>query len=244
MINRAHRWSHNPRRGWDPIPAEYAEQYAREVARVDPDTLTRVETALGEFGGRRVADVGSGPGQYGIAFAERGALVTCVDVSRRYLEIARNGFDRAGLSGEFVLAYMEDIGKIAPETFDFVFNNVCWYYCAQDYEFARSLLCATKAGGLLFIRVANAESHKNPQIIRRLQYWLYRKIGWKIGHLLPPRGRVEQAFRRTRSCNVIVDYSDPDVDVVIIRKDADTSHRAEEQTAAMKGREDVWERDT
>lgn len=218
LINRLHRLTHNPKRGWDPIPAAYAEQYAEESGCVDPVTVGRVEAAAGGLEGRRVADVGSGPGQYGIAFGQRGALVTCVDVSRRYLEIAKRGFDDAGLSGEFVLAYMEDIGKIAPAMFDLVFNNVCWYYCTGDYEFARSLLRAVKPGGVLFTRVPNAESHRDAPRGRKARYWIHKRVAWKIGHLFPPRGRVEQAFRRAGFCEITADYSDPEVDLVVVRK--------------------------
>lgn len=218
MINRLHRLTHSPKWGWDPIPAGYAEQYARGVAQVDAPVIEWVETAAGGLAGRRVADVGSGPGQYGIAFTQRGALVTCVDVSRGYLEIAKRAFNGAGLSGDFILAYMEDIGKIAPGTFDLVFNNVCWYYCTGDYEFARSLLRATKPGGLIFIRVQNAESHTDAPMTRRARYWMHKRFAWKVGHLFPPRGRVERTFQWTGRCEVTADYSDPCMDLVVVRK--------------------------
>lgn len=218
MINRLHRLLHDPKQGWDPISASYAEQYAGEVAGVDLSIVKRVEAAVGGLEHRRVADVGSGPGQYGIAFGKRGAQVTCVDVSGRYLEIARRGFGAAGLSAEFVLAYMEDLGKIACGEFDVVFNNVCWYYCTGDYGFARSLLRATKPGGILFVRVQNAESHVHAQAGRRVRYWMHKRLGWKMGHLFPPRGRVEQAFRRTGLCETTADYSDPGMDLVLVRK--------------------------
>src|SRR6185437_4694667 len=114
MINRLHRALHNPHKGWDPIPQEYAEHYATEVASVDSEFVAKICNVGGGVEGKRVADVGSGPGQYGLEFARRGAQVTCIDVSRRYLEIARSRFADAGRIADFHLAYMDDIGVIAP----------------------------------------------------------------------------------------------------------------------------------
>jgi len=48
---------------------------------------------LGDLSGRRILDVGCGPGRYAVAAAERGAEVVGIDISRAMLEIAR---ERAG----------------------------------------------------------------------------------------------------------------------------------------------------
>lgn len=218
MINRLHRLLHDPQRGWDPIPNEYAEDYAANVASLDLNLVERLERQVGRFEGKHVADVGSGPGQYGLEFARRGAEVTCIDVSRRYLEIARRRFESAGQNAKFVLTYMDSIGRVAPGGFDVIFNNVCWYYCVGDHSFARSMMGATRPGGAILVCVQNAESHKNASRGRRVLYSLHRWMHWKVGHLFPPRGRVEEAFRSIRGCDVSADYTDRDFDIVMVRK--------------------------
>ena len=77
MFNRIHSYFHDPARGWDPITAEYAATY-RNIASVDMGVVDSFERAVGGLRGRKVADVGSGPGHYALEFARRGAIVTCV----------------------------------------------------------------------------------------------------------------------------------------------------------------------
>lgn len=226
MINRLHRLLHDPNRGWDPISQEYAEHYAKEIATIDSELVARVCALAGSVDGRHVADVGSGPGQYGLEFALRGARVTCIDISRRYLDIARRRFADAGRTADFVLTYMDDIGMISPGSFDVLFNNVCWYYCVEDYKFARSMLRAARNGGLIVVRVQNAESLRNAKWSRRLIYGIYGGLGWKIGHLLPPRGLVERVFRGAGGCDVSADYTDSGHDVVVVRKAVGTAASA------------------
>lgn len=215
MINRLHRLLHDPARGWDPIPASYAERYSISAA-ADWTFIDWVEKWAGGFAGKRVADIGSGPGQYALEFARRGAHVTCVDVSRRYLEIARRTFLEAGREAEFILAYMDDVGELAPKQFDLIFSNVCWYYCLGDCSFAASLLRALKKGGGVAIRVQNAASDVNTRSLRRALYCVYKRFHWKVGHLFPPRGRVAYAFERQGTCTVTADYTDPNIDVVFV----------------------------
>jgi SAM-dependent methyltransferase len=69
---------------------------------------------LGDLSGRRVLDVGCGPGRYAVAAAERGAEVVGVDISRMMLTLARgHARDRAvdGLC-RFVQA---DFGEYEPD---------------------------------------------------------------------------------------------------------------------------------
>lgn len=53
--------------------------------------------------GARVLDVGCGPGRHAIPLARSGLAVTGVDVSARFLEIARRAGSEAGLGGNLAL---------------------------------------------------------------------------------------------------------------------------------------------
>jgi SAM-dependent methyltransferase len=216
LVNWLHALLHDPSRGWDPITPEYAAEYGR-ISSVDPALVERFERALGGLHGREIADLGSGPGHYALEFARRGAKVTCVDVSRCYLESAAAKFRAAGLEATSALGYMDHIHRITRGGFDGIFSNVSWYYCMNDFVFARRLAASLRPGGLAFVRASNAHAERKGGA-RRLVYWANNVLALKVGHPHPPRGRIARAFERTGACDVSVDYSDADTDVVLARR--------------------------
>jgi 2-polyprenyl-3-methyl-5-hydroxy-6-metoxy-1,4-benzoquinol methylase len=54
---------------------------------------------LGDLSGRRVLDIGCGPGRYAVALAERGAEVVGVDISETMLSLARGHARERGVAG-------------------------------------------------------------------------------------------------------------------------------------------------
>ena len=110
MINQIHQALLRPEKGWDPVPASHAAVYAPFAwAHVrDEGVIDRIEDAMGRVAGKKVLDLGGGPGQYSVAFARRGANVTWHDVSAVYqsFSMAKAAVSRsfhfllAGLSGE------------------------------------------------------------------------------------------------------------------------------------------------
>jgi 2-polyprenyl-3-methyl-5-hydroxy-6-metoxy-1,4-benzoquinol methylase len=213
MINRIHAYFHDPARGWDPISEGYARGYgANQVA--DLSLVDRFDRSLGGLVGKKIIDVASGPGHYSIEFARRGAVVTCFDISRNYLAMARDRFDRAGFVAEYALGYLDDINAVTSGNFDGVFSNIAWNYCMNDFTFARALVNAVRPGGKIFIRETNETFERDKGVVRKALYALNRSLGLKIGHVHPPRGRVEQAFERA-GCALEAIYPDPATDIVI-----------------------------
>src|ERR1700722_6597732 len=88
-VNRLHMLFHRVEKGWDPVSSSYAEEYAL-LAEKDCSSLLvdRIEEQVGGLRGKRVLDLGGGPGQYSVLFAMRGAEVTWHDASQSYREIA------------------------------------------------------------------------------------------------------------------------------------------------------------
>jgi 2-polyprenyl-3-methyl-5-hydroxy-6-metoxy-1,4-benzoquinol methylase len=217
VVNWLHSRFRDPARGWDPIPEQYAEEYGRNAVP-DPRIVSWFADTVGELRGRKVADVGSGPGHYSLEFARRGAAVTCVDISRNYLSMIETRMQREGLSARYALGYMDSINRITDGNFDALFSNVAWNYCMNDWSFARQLLRAVRPGGVIAIRETNETYLPRQDSFRKAVYWLNDSLGWKIGHPLPPRGRIADAFRRAGPCDVSVDYSDTTVDLVTVRR--------------------------
>lgn len=217
-VNLIHSLLHRVDAGWDPIPREYAEQYARRVWNTKSETLVdRLATLTKGVKDKRVLDLGGGPGQYSVLFAQRGALVVCHDVSREYQRIARNRAMAAGVSLEFSLGYLEAARKFGPDSFDVVFCRVCWAYCRSDRTFARMLYSLIKPGGLAYVE-CDTPALAKPRGLRKLQYWMNTRLWWKIGHPLPPHGRIAKLIHRYPVTFMELDYSSELQDIVIFIK--------------------------
>jgi SAM-dependent methyltransferase len=207
MLNRLHATLHRPEHGWDPVPAAHLEAYSAHAASTfDQEVVPRLEAKVGALEGKRILDLGGGPGDYSIEFCRRGARVVWHDVSRRYMDLARANALQAGVAIEFSLGYLEDARSRWADEFDLVFCRVCWSYCMDDQRFARILYSLIKPGGAGYIE-CNTPALADPRGLRKLQYLLNSKLGLKIGHPYPPHGRIESLFRRLPISNIEVDYS-------------------------------------
>lgn len=77
--------------------------------------------ALGLEPGMRVLDVGCGPGRHAVALGRRGIEVLGVDISERFIEVAVEVADRAGVSGLVGFARGDAralLGVVEPGAFD------------------------------------------------------------------------------------------------------------------------------
>jgi 2-polyprenyl-3-methyl-5-hydroxy-6-metoxy-1,4-benzoquinol methylase len=216
-VNYLHSLFHRVESGWDPISREYAEEYARFVAsRVDISLVELLEEKVGGLRGRRVLDLGGGPGQYSALFAQRGADVTWHDVSREYQRIAEARATALGVQVRYSLGYLESASKLGA-VFDLVFCRVCWNYGRSDRRFARMLYSVVKPGGIGYVE-CNTPAFSNPAGLRKVQYWLNQCLAWKIGHPMPPRGRIAKLIHNFPLSSLSVDYSSPLLDVVEFKK--------------------------
>jgi SAM-dependent methyltransferase len=186
-------------KGFDPISSGGAEKYAAyEWANLNTRVIDDLEQRLGGLAGKRVLDLGAGPGQYAVEFARRGANVTWFDISRQYLAVAQGKAADLGTTLDFGLGYMEEAKQYLDRPFDFVFNRICWFYCANDRKFARLIHGLIRPGGCAYIDnyLRDASGKFDPR------YWLNAQIGLKIGHPAPPPGRLEKLFHAYRDLDL------------------------------------------
>lgn len=222
MINRIIAAFQRPEDGWDPISPQYAAAYAREHGEEADETLVdALEAWIGGFAGKHVLDLGSGPGQYAVAFARRGALVTCHDISRSYLQIAREKAQASCVADRmrFSIGYMDDALCLAPGPWDLVFNRVCWYYAFDDRSFAELIYRLIAPGGYGYIDTHNASFRREDlSLSSAVRTWMNSHLGLKIGHPHPPRGRIEQLLKRHPFKRLDADYSSPGNDRIRLEK--------------------------
>lgn len=218
MINRLHSWIHQPGQGWDPVAPEYASEYAEsEWRNINVVLIDQLEQRIGGFSGKRVLDLGGGPGQYSVAFARRGARVTWHDVSRTYQKIAARHAAEAGVQIVFSLGYLEEADRLITDPFDFVFTRLAWCYCMNDRRFARLVYSLIKPEGAAYIE-SNTPRFENPRGLKRLVYFLNNWFGWKIGHPHPPHGRLASLLNGYPITLMIPDYSNDLVDKIFLIK--------------------------
>jgi 2-polyprenyl-3-methyl-5-hydroxy-6-metoxy-1,4-benzoquinol methylase len=217
-INLLHSLVHRVEQGWDPISHEYADKYAEAAWHEERVALIeRLEFFAGGFKGKRVLDLGGGPGQYSALMAQRGARVTWHDVSREYERVARVHAQAAGVSIDFSLGYLEEAAKFEPQSFDIIFCRLCWSYCRSDRRFARLLYTLLRPRGVGYIE-CNTPEFARPRRLRKLSYWLNEHLWWKIGHPLPPHGRITKLVQKYPFETMIVDYSSELSDVLLFVK--------------------------
>jgi len=213
-VNYLHSLLHRVESGWDPISPEYAREYADFASsRIDITLVDHLERQVGGLSGKRVLDLGGGPGQYSVLFAERGADVTWHDVSREYRTIAEARAAAQETNVHFSLGYLEHAAQFSTFPFDLVFCRVCWYYGRSDRRLARIFYSLLKPGGTGYIE-CNTPAFSNPRGLRKIQFWLNGSLGWKIGHPMPPRGRIANLIQRYPIASLHLDYSSPERDIV------------------------------
>jgi SAM-dependent methyltransferase len=102
---------------------------------------------LGEVKGQRILDAGCGEGRFARMLAERGALVTGIDLSGRMLELAQAEEAKAPLGIEYIQLSMTDLAPLADESFDAVVAYLS-ILDVEDFETAlREVARVLKAGG-------------------------------------------------------------------------------------------------
>lgn len=216
--NLLHSLFHRVENGWDPISPVYAGQYDQVASsQLDRSLISRLAALSGGLAGKRVLDLGGGPGHYTVLFAELGAQATWHDVSREYQRLAQRRAEACGVTLQFSLGYLEDAAKFGENCFDLVFCRVCWYYSRSDRAFARLLHSLVRPGGLGYVE-CNTPAFARAKGIRRLQYWLNNHLWWKIGHPMPPRGRIAGLLQNYENDYLELDYRSDLRDIVLFIK--------------------------
>ena len=176
----------------DPVSTCFADRYQNsrdlDYAKTEVD---RIELVAGPVRGRKVIDVGGGPGLVSIEMARRGADVTWYDVSKNYETLASSNMKEAGIVIKRVRGLIDEDFNKRLEKFDLVVCLVCWYYSDSDRKMASFLRSIVTDGGGLYVS-CNVRRHSKGKI-GRLRSFFYHKFGVKIGHPFPLEGMILQS---------------------------------------------------
>jgi SAM-dependent methyltransferase len=192
---------------WD----EMSQNNARSEARIHD--LDRTVKALKLAPGSRMLDAGCGTGQWAIAFAKRGYVVSGVDIAPAMIERARQHSRDEGVSvdwrvGDYTALVVND------QPYDAIHARVSLQFVESAYRTLLALGSALKANGRLFVSVPGAASPIYSTTWRRflpdeemtINYitpWdlerLLSELGWSVldqwGDLDPSRqNKISSAF--------------------------------------------------
>jgi 2-polyprenyl-3-methyl-5-hydroxy-6-metoxy-1,4-benzoquinol methylase len=185
--------------------AYWNDRYRGQGVALPADTEPCAREALAHFGdvrGKRLLDLGCGPGDYSLFFAERGADVTAIDYSDVAIDqlqtVCRNG----GIDNVHpVVADAFDIERLGP--FDLVFGKWILHHLEPFSDFARTLRNAVVDDGRGFFYENNGLSG--------VLLWARAHLAGKYG--IPKFGDDEEFPLTPDEIEELRAYFDVEVDV-------------------------------
>ena len=171
---------------WDDIFSRGDSFSYSRVALPPPEdpVYPALEAAMEHFGdvaGKTILDVGCGKGSTSLFFAERGARVVCIDLSRNAVGNLRRHCEENGIEGvEPHCMRAQDIAQLGPV--DFVFGSMILHHIEPFGEFAATLRSVLAPGGKGLFFENNAASS--------LMIWFRQNMVGKYG--IPKFGDDEE----------------------------------------------------
>lgn len=165
----AHRW-------WDP-KSEF-----KPLHDINPLRLDWIDEHIG-LAGKKVLDVGCGGGLLSEGMAERGALVTGIDLSEKALGVARLHLLESGRSVEYRQIPAEQLATEQPESFDAVTCMEMLEHVPDPASIVAACARLVKPGGQVFLSTLN----RNPKS------YLFAVLGAEYILKLLPRGTHDYA---------------------------------------------------
>jgi len=108
-----------------------------------------IDRLVGDAAGKRVLDLGCGAGPYSIWFAERGALVSGLDLSATMISLAREKATERGLQLDLQVADIREPLPFSDTEFDLVFTATALHYVDDIARLFREVARVMKRDGRL-----------------------------------------------------------------------------------------------
>jgi len=125
-----------------------------------PAVVDALERLAGTRPGDSVLDACCGPGRHSLEFARRGYRVTGVDITKSYLQAARESAEDEGADIEFLQADLRNFRR--PESFDLCVNlfNSFGYFSdpAQEEDMLRNIRMSLRPGGRFVLEMLGKET--------------------------------------------------------------------------------------
>lgn len=140
------------------IAHSYDDWYKTRLGAFADEVETELAFKLfSPYKGMRVLDVGCGTGNFSVKLAEKGCVVTGIDISDQMLKKAAAKAAKAGLNIDF---HNMDIYNLAfgNNTFDGVFSMATFEFIQKPKKAFDEMMRVLKPGGKLLIGTINRDS--------------------------------------------------------------------------------------
>ena len=137
----AHRW-------WDPN-SEF-----KPLHEINPLRLEWIDGLVG-ISGKKVLDIGCGGGILSESMAQRGALVTGIDLSEKALSVARLHLLESGRNVDYQMISAEDLADQAAGSFDVVTCMEMLEHVPRPASTIAACAALVKPGGHVFFSTLN-----------------------------------------------------------------------------------------
>ena len=141
----AHRW-------WD-INSEF-----KPLHEINPLRLNWIDELAG-VAGKTILDIGCGGGILAESLAERGAIVTAIDLSEKALGVARLHLLESGRTVNYRKISAEELAKEAPGQFDIITCMEMLEHVPEPASIVSACASLLKLGGHVFFSTIN----RNPK---------------------------------------------------------------------------------
>src|SRR6056297_173562 len=107
--------------------------------------------------GSELLDAGCGTGNFSLKLAEKGVMVTGVDISEEMMSIAKRKTAEAGFSIDYKYGDLYEL-PFGDESFDAVFSMAAFEFIKEPQKAFDELMRVVKKGGILMIGTINGDS--------------------------------------------------------------------------------------
>jgi 2-polyprenyl-3-methyl-5-hydroxy-6-metoxy-1,4-benzoquinol methylase len=201
MLNYLLAKFQNPNKGFDPISKKYAKKYFDDTykltGRIDRNLLELLKSTI-ELNGKKVVDLGAGPGQYTLLLAKEGAQVHYHDISHNFVKLAIEKAAKEGYSFTHTIDYIDYVNG----PYDVIFNRGAFNYCFDDKKFIDILNNQLNKGGIYFGILVNENQVFSTKIkswfskttLLYIQFWLNDLLNIKLGHPFTSKRKIKKIF--------------------------------------------------
>jgi ubiquinone/menaquinone biosynthesis C-methylase UbiE len=171
------------------LPDLTSDVYSRWRASEIGSTTERLERQLmleriGDVSGQRVLEIGCGDGELAVFLANKGAVVSAIDISEKMIAAARERASTEGTKVDFAVASAQEI-PFTENAFDVVIAVTILCFVRDASLAFQEIARVLKPGGRLVIGELGAWS--TWAMGRRLRAWLGSKL-WRRGVFRTPAG--------------------------------------------------------
>ncbi|MHA2433277.1 MAG: class I SAM-dependent methyltransferase [Candidatus Thorarchaeota archaeon] len=144
-----------------------------------------VEGLLGDVSGKRLLDAGCGEGYLSRYYAEKGAIVTGVDISSKLIDVCKNHPSQANLGIEYRVGNICELDGMSDNEFDVVLCNLVLLNVPCLDAALRNFFRVIRPGGILVFSVVHPAFN------------FYGPGAWEMGEKNPITRRREGLFFKT-----------------------------------------------